>query len=551
MGHELIHDRRKFIKGAGATVAAVAAASAIPTAAFAAYAADHIDNALPTDAAPASAPADAPSASSDGWDGEYDVVIVGAGMAGVTAAITIANEGEGATCLLIEKEASCAGNSPYSAGDVLYCDEPDKAEVYLQCLIGGATPDDVIHAYATEIKENLNWIISLGATEDQLYLNPPDPTGEKTSEYAEFPNDNYVGYYEFDPEKGDAFHVYYFLFDIMQQHTDVITYMPSTPMQELIQDPETKAILGVVANGKRYKATRGVIMCTGGFENDPEMMFTYTGIQGCIPLAGVSNTGDGHRACMKIGADFWHMHGGAQFWMTLRDLENTRFASVKHSFTTKKYGITVGINGRRFYNDYDGCNLYSGTEPDSDMSRNVGYRHGITQFGGNWVHLPLPPKGWFIFDQAGLEAGAFPADISEDVVADGWAYSAETVEELAEKCSLPADELTKTVDLWNTWCDNGEDLAFYRPADTLTPIKTGPFYAVLCIPTMLNTDGGPVRSAKGEILDPDGNPIPRLYSAGEFGSIWGHFYNGCGNLGECAAFGRISARSALANEPQA
>ena len=312
MGHELIHDRRKFIKGAGATVAAVAAASAIPTAAFAAYAADHIDNALPTDAAPASAPADAPSASSDGWDGEYDVVIVGAGMAGVTAAITIANEGEGATCLLIEKEASCAGNSPYSAGDVLYCDEPDKAEVYLQCLIGGATPDDVIHAYATEIKENLNWIISLGATEDQLYLNPPDPTGEKTSEYAEFPNDNYVGYYEFDPEKGDAFHVYYFLFDIMQQHTDVITYMPSTPMQELIQDPETKAILGVVANGKRYKATRGVIMCTGGFENDPEMMFTYTGIQGCIPLAGVSNTGDGHRACMKIGADFWHMHGGAR-----------------------------------------------------------------------------------------------------------------------------------------------------------------------------------------------------------------------------------------------
>ena len=254
---------------------------------------------------------------------------------------------------------------------------------------------------------------------------------------------------------------------------------------------------------------------------------------------------------MKVGADFWHMHGGAQFWMTLRNLENTRFASVKHSFTTKQYGITVGVNGRRFYNDYDGCNLYRGAEPDSNMACNVGYRHGITQFGGNWVHLPLPPKGWFIFDQAGLDAGAFPTDVSEDPVADGWALSADTIEGLAAAIEVPADELAKTVELWNHWCEQGEDLAFYRPADTLVPIATGPFYAVLCIPTMLNTDGGPVRSAKGEILDPDGNPIPRLYSAGEFGSVWGHFYNGCGNLGECAAFGRISARSALANEPTA
>ena len=132
-------------------------------------------------------------------------------------------------------------------------------------------------------------------------------------------------------------------------------------------------------------------------------------------------------------------------------------------------------------------------------------------------------------------------------MADGWAYVADTLEELAEQCGVPANELVKTVDLWNHWCEIGEDLAFYRPSDTLTPVAQGPFYAIMCIPTLLNTDGGPVRSAKGEILDPDGDPIPGLYSAGEFGSVWGHYYQGCGNVGECAAFGRISARSALAN----
>ena len=112
---------------------------------------------------------------------------------------------------------------------------------------------------------------------------------------------------------------------------------------------------------------------------------------------------------------------------------------------------------------------------------------------------------------------------------------------------VPADELSKTVAQWNDFCARGEDLAFYRPADTLQPVATPPFYAMLCVPSMLNTDGGPVRGAHGEVLDPFGEPIPHLYTAGEFGSVWGHLYQGTGNVGECAAFGRISARSALAN----
>ena len=65
------------------------------------------------------------------------------------------------------------------------------------------------------------------------------------------------------------------------------------------------------------------------------------------------------------------------------------------------------------------------------------------------------------------------------------------------------------------------------------------------MPTMLNTDGGPVRSAKGEILDAFDEPIPNLYSAGEFGSLWGHWYQGSGNIAECMIFGRIAARTCI------
>jgi predicted oxidoreductase len=75
-----------------------------------------------------------------------------------------------------------------------------------------------------------------------------------------------------------------------------------------------------------------------------------------------------------------------------------------------------------------------------------------------------------------------------------------------------------------------------------------PYYAIELSPSMLNTQGGPRRNERGQILRPDGTPIPRLYSAGELGSIYSYLYQGTGNIGECLAFGRISARNAVAEE---
>jgi predicted oxidoreductase len=83
----------------------------------------------------------------------------------------------------------------------------------------------------------------------------------------------------------------------------------------------------------------------------------------------------------------------------------------------------------------------------------------------------------------------------------------------------------------------------------LAPISQGPFYAVELVPSMLNTQGGPRRNARAQIVRPNGDPIPRLYSAGELGSIYSYMYQGTGNIGECFAFGRIAARNALAESP--
>ena len=69
----------------------------------------------------------------------------------------------------------------------------------------------------------------------------------------------------------------------------------------------------------------------------------------------------------------------------------------------------MGANGRRFYMDWDGhksIDTYN-DEWTEELMLHVGSRHGVMQFGGEWNHLPMPSKGWFVFDQAGLDAGAF------------------------------------------------------------------------------------------------------------------------------------------------
>jgi predicted oxidoreductase len=95
-----------------------------------------------------------------------------------------------------------------------------------------------------------------------------------------------------------------------------------------------------------------------------------------------------------------------------------------------------------------------------------------------------------------------------------------------------------------------QDPEFDRSARSLKPVETPPYYAVSLYPGMVCTHGGARRNGKAQILDPDHKPIPRLYSAGSFGSVYGRIYSvTAGNIGEVCAFGRIAGRNAAAEKP--
>ena len=105
----------------------------------------------------------------------------------------------------------------------------------------------------------------------------------------------------------------------------------------------------------------------------------------------------------------------------------------------------------------------------------------------------------------------------------------------------PFDErLRNTIDRWNADFEAGQDTLFGRSADTMYSVSEPPFYALRLYPTMFNTQGGAERNEKAQVLDLEGNPIPHLYSAGEFGSLFSSNYSGGCNIGECVMYGRIA-----------
>jgi len=499
------------------------------------------------------------------WDEEYDVLVVGAGAAGLATAATIATEGNGLTTLLLEKGASerGAGNSPVCSGSFHITEDVESFTKYMKALLGdfSATPSIVYETYAKGAAENWGWLTSLGMKEDDVKITPM--TGG-AAEYFELEGSESFSKCQFKKDNEDGVnHITIFLSNVLDQYSDRVTRLTNAPLTALVQDPETKEVIGGTyeKSGKTVyvKARKGVVMTCGGFENDQEMLQDYLSFERMHAAGASLNTGDGHRICSKLGASMWHMNSFAGAWTNGVSRDGTQF--LQYRTLKKAQGIVVGINGRRFYQEWEGTTMYTKGEEGS-LDLHYGCRHGHQNFGGDWRCLPIPPKTWFVFDAEGQKYGAYlgkdvltntlqnqteKREIEPNInpVEDGYALTANTIEELAQQMDVPVDELVKTVEKWNSDCEKGEDTQFHRPSSQLTPVATAPFYAIECVPEILNTDGGPRRDEKSRILDVDGNPIPHLYSSGEFGSVWAAKYQGSGNITECMVFGRIAAREII------
>lgn len=475
------------------------------------------------------------------WDAEYDVVVAGFGAAGAVTAKTASDNG--AEVLIVEKmsEGEAGGNSKYAGQFFVYGNKDyEKTLEYFKNMAGSKTvPDVMLETLAKDVANLVDiW-------EEDFGLNPEDfmdwsggipVIGHMVPEYPELGGSETITMMTLHQGLSDSF-MYQTLKQQVVDRSDKIDVWFESPAVHLIQDPVTKTIIGVQVEreGKtmNVRAKNGVVLCTGGYEDNAEMVETYLGLTNYAVIGGLHNTGDGIRMAQEVGADLWHMH----VYEGALGLGGVSFNVGEGEHAQQIETLTKGpLN--------TGALILVGTDGDRIVNESEIYRHGHIYYNGVWENPRFTDRMWVVYDQTQAdliaEKGSIPEEFRAGVV------SANTIEELAALTQTKPDQLKAAIEQFNNYAATGVDEQFKREAEYMRAFDGNKYYAFEVKAAILNTQGGPKRNENAEVLDVNGNPIPHLYSAGELGGITSQMYQGGTNLAECVIFGRIAGKNAAA-----
>lgn len=469
-------------------------------------------------------------APGENWHSSYDVVVIGSGGAGLSAAIEAADAG--ASVLVLEKapESAAGGNTRLSGQQILSPTDVEAALGYFETISQGFDYDkDLVQVTIQGMHDIAGWLMDIGGpTLDlQEIIYPEFPT---------VPGSETMRCYLIDGERSTG-KGWDLLKSAVDQRASSIDLWYDSPALELIQDLQTGTVTGVLASHEgqkvRLQAKNGVVMACGGYENNQEMIQNYLHLEYAYPKGTYYNTGDGITMAMKVGAQLWHMNNPAGPDLNFKAPDNNAYYG---------YSLAMGFGSR--------STIYVGPDGTRFLNEALMTKHGKMPAHGTWQTAATILPAYAVFDEASFTAGpitsggGWSAD-NQAELEKGWIVKADTLEELAALIGVNAAGLEKTVERYAFYCKEGEDYEFGRDPKTLIPLsKTGPYYAMELTPTLTNTQGGAVRNANCEVVDLDGYAIPHLYSAGEFGSMFVHGYNGGGNVSEALVTGRIAGANA-------
>ncbi|MBR2835312.1 MAG: FAD-binding protein [Coriobacteriales bacterium] len=509
------------------------------------------------------------AASEVDWADEADVVILGTGCAGLSAACTVGLEELG-TCLVLEAapEELSGGNSKVS-GQYIFCPSSVEGAIAYQTELNlpYVVEPELVRAWAEEIVENVDWLEeNCGANMHDFRNNAEYPevvcADEAFSYLHEGKNQNKAVWLMMKA-LADSFNTKFYY---EARGIDLITN-------------EAGEVIGVTCeDGRNFKANKGVLLACGGYEQDEELMQLYSpiGMAHTFGKGSYFNRGDGIKMAQRLGAKLWHMNSMSGNLLGIKILSK----DDPHALTWPSFG-------------YSSCKsqdfIYVDSKGDRFTNERLGYlqRHGMVFRSGTWAHIDLPTGAWCIFGQALYDAESLfkPSnyttyteaikgiETNDEGLEAGIIVKCETIADIAAATGIDEAKLQKTIEVYNGYAAAGEDLEYQREkprnafaqrtdlpgheddvvklqACELPPIEP-PYYVVELCPTLLNTQGGPKRGVGGEVLNMDEKPIPRLYAAGEMGCIYAYRYNIGGNLSEAISSGRIAARSIAKLDPVA
>jgi succinate dehydrogenase/fumarate reductase flavoprotein subunit len=336
-----------------------------------------------------------------------------------------------------------------------------------------------------------------------------------------------------------------------------------TAAERLLTDEQGR-VVGVQArcnNGRKtelnIKASKAVVLCTGGFEDSEEMKLQYLRVYPMYFAGGTGNTGDGIRMAQEVGAGLWHMNCvSARLCARFPDFPVAFFIDFSGGGWSQRSMKTEGAKVPAGFIIVD---KYGRRYMSEDLKPHAA-AYELGWFDSHRLEYPRVPS-YHIFDRRRMTLGplaqltsgpsgphrlyTWSRDNSVEL-AKGWIVRGETIIELAAKLDMPPANLESTVEQWNACCQAGRDPDFGRSPLGLVPLDSPPYYAIKLYPGGSNTLGGPRKNSRAQVVNPFGQAIPHLYAAGECGSVFGMLYPaGGGNLAECIAFGRIAAENAV------
>lgn len=447
-----------------------------------------------------------------------DVIVIGAGGAGLTAAITAAENGK--EVIVLEKMPIAGGNTLISGGEYAAPEnwvqeaenlEDNKDLFFEDIMKGGDNESDpaLVRILADQALDGAKWLrdevgmifedymLFFGGHSVERSLVPKNATGyemiSKLSKKLE--------------ETGSPLHL-------------------NTQATELIQD-ETGRITGVKATYHdktiTYNATGGVIIASGGFGYNKEMRTKYNPImnEDYLSTNSVGSTGDGLVMAEKIGGVLTDMEY-IQAYPTC-DIQSGALLYVG-DVRLEGRSILVNKDGKRFVEELDRRDVISNAV--------------LEQTGG---------VSYMFFDESAMvdsKVSIKHASEYNGLLARKQLVKADTLEEAAAFFDIDAEELKKTVENYNRYAKDGKDLEFNKRG-TLVPFKEGPYYIMVSKPAVHHTMGGVKINTSAQVVSEDGSVIEGLFAAGEVvGDIHGTNRLGSDAIADITVFGRIAGESA-------
>lgn len=440
-------------------------------------------------------------------DMDVDVVIVGAGGAGMSAAVEAANAGK--SVVIVEKMPIIGGNTNYATGGMNAAETPyqeaagikdTKQTFYDDTMKGGKDKNnpELLRTLVDNAPDAVEWLNDLGADLKRVTLS-----GGATNPRIHTPEDG-------SPVGPVVVQV--LSKKLEEQNVEI---MLETTAEKIIE--KDGAVAGIQATDKSGNSfninAKAVILATGGFGANSQMVEKYRpDLKGFSTTNHKGATGDGIVMAQEVGAD-------------LTDIEEiqihpTTDPETGYLFTEGLRGdgaILVNLDGKRF--------------TDELLTRDVVSANILKQKNG---------IAYLIVNEAMREENASLAGYIED----DYAVQGETIKDLAKTLKIDEATLENTLKTYTAYVKAGKDEEFERAHLTQT-LEEGPYYALEVTPGIHHTMGGVKIDTKAHIINTEGQAIKGLYAAGEVtGGVHGGNRIGGNAVADIIVFGRIAGQTA-------